>query len=235
MIDAEFEFDADVPTVVAAFLSLPPPLRPVHFSSGERASSKRDRVDDVDRFSKFIARSKSGFFLLGPAVTYSLATLVRPIVCDCFIDVAADEAVELLVKMSVANPMFGYACEASEREHRNRIVVHLRESTVESWVGRDMRKYVPGFYWLTLLSGALGRRHGVSLDAVAKAAIEHVELPRDLHLFRFYKHPEDWRGTDVVDNLCGSTPGVFDLAKIAASFTAATNYADLHAKLARFP
>ena len=39
--------------------------------------------------------------------------------------------------MAMAHPIFGFACMAEEREHRNRITTKLGINTIESWVGRD--------------------------------------------------------------------------------------------------
>jgi hypothetical protein len=72
-----------------AFGDLPAPLRPMHFSHEEKRASDADRLDDRKRLADFVAKSKSGFFLLGTGLTYSVRIATgKPLVCDCFIDVA---------------------------------------------------------------------------------------------------------------------------------------------------
>jgi hypothetical protein len=138
---------------------------------------------------------------------------------------------KFLMHMAVTQPVFGLASAPEEREQRNRLVIKPGVNTVESWVGRDLEKYVPGFYWLTLLSDALAEKHGIPLSAVKKVALEHMELQGGQHLFQFYERPEDWRFTQEVAKLCSSLPGVFDVEGIRPSLMAAKNFLELDAAL----
>lgn len=232
MLEAGFEFEGAVEDVVAAFAGLPFPLRPVHFSHEEKVASDADRIEDSKRLAKFIAKCQSGFLLLGPGVTYSIRIAAgKSLVCDCFIDVKPEAAQELLEHLSKARPIFGFACVPSERERRNRVTTSQGVNTIESWVGRDTQKYIPGFYWLTLLPNALIKRHGVPLSVVERAAREHIELDGGQHLFRFYDRPEDWRAASVVDELCASLPGVFDVEKLKPRISTAKNFLELNSLL----
>ena len=232
MIEAGLEFDGVIDRVVAAFAELPLSLRPIHFSHEEKVGSDADRIEDQKRFAAFVAKSKSGFFLLGPAVTYSIRVASgRPLVCDCFIDVEPEIAKQFLMHMSKAQPLFGFACESGERERRNRVTTQQGVNTIESWVGRDVQKYVPGFYWLTLLPDAMAKQHGVPLSAVEDVAQEHIELEGGQHLFRFYERPEDWQATSVVAELCASLPGVFDVERVKSQLPAAKNFLELNSML----
>ena len=164
MIEAGLEFGGKVDRVIKAFTTLPPLLRPIHFSHEEHVGTASDLIDDEKRFAAFVAKSKSGYFLLGQLVTYSIRIAVgRPVVCDCFIDVEPELAKEFLVHMAAAQPLFGFACAPEERTHRNRVTTRQGANTIESWVGRDTERYVPGLYWLTLLPELLAVKHRVSL------------------------------------------------------------------------
>lgn len=138
----------------------------------------------------------------------------RPLLCDCFLDVAPEAAEHFLKHMSKARPVFGFACLPGERGRRNRVTTQQGPNEIESWVGRDTQRYVPGLYWLALLSEALARQHHVALSALEAVAQEHVELEGGLHLFRFYERPEGWLETSAVTELCTSLSGVFDVEKI---------------------
>src|SRR5438128_2045640 len=117
MIEAGLEFEDATDRVLTAFAGLPLPLRPIHFSHEEKVGSDADRIEDGKRFAAFVAKSKSGFFLLGPAVTYSIRIASgRPLVCDGFIDVKPEIAKQFLEHMSRAQPIFGFACAPSERD-----------------------------------------------------------------------------------------------------------------------
>lgn len=229
MIEAGLEFETDIDSVLAAFAALPPPLRPSYFSHEEKIVDTTDRVEDRGRFAAFRARSQSGFFLLNDVATYSLRVATgKPLICDCFLDVQPELGRKFLIHMAVAHPLFGFVCAPEEREHRNRVTVHQGNNKIEGWVGRDTRKNIPGFYWLTLLSEELVERHRVSLTAIEAVAQEHLPLEGGRHLFRFYDRPEDWQKTNAVTELCSSLPGVFDVAKVKLQFLAAKNFLELH-------
>jgi hypothetical protein len=232
MIEAGLEFDGEFDRVLAAFITLPAPLRPVNFSHEERIVDTADRVEDQRRFSAFRARSKSGFFLLGETATYSVRLATgRPLICDCFLNMRPEVAKQLLVHMSTAQPTFGFACAPAEREHRNRFTVQQGNNKIDNWVGRDTRKNLPGLYWLTLLSETLAKRHRVSFDAIEAVAKEHIALEGGQHLFRFYERPEDWQKTNAVTELCASLPGVFNIEKVKPQLLAAKNFLELSSML----
>lgn len=232
MIEVGLEFEGDIHRVIDAFADLSAPLRPVHFSHEEAVSSDADRIDDKKRFAAFVAKSKSGFFLLGPGVTYSLRIATgKPLICDCFLDVLPEVAEQFLRHMSKAKPVFGFACVPGERERRNRVTTRQGASTIESWVGRDLQKYVPGFYWLTLLPEVLVQQHAIPLSVVDAVAQERIELDGGLHMFRFYERPEDWQKTSAVNELCASLPGVFNVEKVSTQLAVAKNFLELNSML----
>ena len=72
MLEAGLEFEGEIDRVLTAFDGLPLSLRPIHFSHEEKVGNDKDRIDDRKRFAAFVAKNKSGFFLLGPVVTYSI-------------------------------------------------------------------------------------------------------------------------------------------------------------------
>lgn len=229
MLEAGLEFENDVEQVVAALTTLPPTLRPVHFSHEEKVRSSVDRIEDQKRFAAFAGQSQSGFFLLAPGLTYSIRIAAgKSTVCDCFLEVEPLLAKQFLVQMATAQPVFGFACAPEEREHRNRVTTTQGANTIESWVGRDPQKYVPGFYWLTLLPEFLATRHGVPLSAVEKVALEHLELEGGQHLFRFYERPGDWRSVHSVAQLVSTLQGVFDIEKIKPQIAAAQKFLALN-------
>ena len=130
-------------------------------------------------------------------------------------DVGLGLARTFFERMSAAAPVFGYAYTWEELHYRNGISVEIdggKGGSSRGFNGRDISKYVPGLYWLTLLPEAFAERHGVPLDEVAEAALEHVDLGAGQHLFRFYDRPEEWRErADVIDGLCARLPGIFDI------------------------
>lgn len=230
----EFQYRHDIlRSIVAAFCSLPEGLRPTHHSLGE--DEPGDEIRDAQKFIDSLDGAKLGPFLRGPGITYDIRFAgTKPIICNCFLEVEPDLAKEFLIHMASMNPIFGFACDSGEREQRNRIVVKQGINTIESWVGRDPQKYVPGFYWLTLLPEALAAKHGIQLSDVEKAAEEHIMLDGGQHLFRFYERPEDWKITEKVAQVCSSIPGAFDIEKIRPEIMTAETYQELDALLSKW-
>jgi hypothetical protein len=231
MFSAELEFESEsLDRVLAAFLSLPPSLRPTHFSDDEVDVSRRKAIDNSRDLTLFFNKRTTGFFLFGPALN-CLASIApdKSILMYCSIDGEPDLAKQFLIHMALAQPIFGFACSPEEREGRNRVVTKQGVNTIESWVGRDTRKYIPGLYWATLLPVGLAEKHGVPLSVIEGAALEHLELEGGQHFFRFYEEPGDWRSTAAVAELCSSLPGVFDIEKVRPQLAAAKNFLDLNA------
>lgn len=240
MIESRIEFQtADLVSIVRVFCTLPEKLRPTHHSFGE--DEPEEPILDVEKYLASIVDAGLGPFLKGPNVTYDIGFFdgyvgeervkSSSISCNCSLKVEASLAKEFLIHMAAAQPVFGYACAPDERERRNRVVIKQGANTVESWVGRDLQKYIPGFYWLTLLSDDLAEKHGVPISEMVKIAKEHVKLEGDQHLFRFYERPEDWQSTPEVATLCSSFSGVFDVERIKPQLTATKNYFELDAAL----
>lgn len=232
MIDSTLQFSPQaLRSVVAAFLSLPEQIRPTHHSLGEDEVGEpiHDRASQLEKFAK----KTSSFSLTGSRVAYDIGLAgTKPIICNCFLDVEPSLAEQFVIHMATAQPTFGFACSREERYQRNRVTIQLdAKTTVESWVGRDTQEYVPGFYWLTLLSDALAKQHGVPLSEVEKVAQKHLKLEGGQHLFRFYERPEEWQTTSAVTELSASLPGVFNVEKIKSLLPIAKNFLELDSLL----
>lgn len=231
MIEARFEFRPGIlKELVKKLLLLPVELRPTHHSLGE--DEKGVLIVDPKSFVDLLPERIPGPILTGNRCSYDISfSTVKPIICHAYLDVEPVVAKQLMVEMASLDPIFGYACLPEERYRRNRITTRQGVNTIESWVGRDTQKYVPGFYWLTLLPDALAAQHNVPLPIVKAVALEHIELGRGQYLFRFYERPEDWQATSAVSELCASLPGVFDIEKVKPRIAAAENFLELHSVL----
>jgi hypothetical protein len=235
MIEAGLEFEGNLEKVLAAFTTLNPSLRPVHFSYEEYVERDADRIDDEYRMSSFVAKAQSGFFLIGDGVLYSIRLFKEGrVLCGCSIDVDPALAEEFLIHMSEAKPLFGFACDIEERKSRNQINAILGKNRVEAWVGRDTTKYIPGIYWLTLLSNALANRHGISFEELDSASVRHIILSGGQHLFRFYDRPGDWALDSRLSLYYDGFSGVFNIDLVKNSVFTASNFPELSVILRRW-
>jgi hypothetical protein len=227
MIEAGLEFmHSSRQLVIETFLSLPEELRPTHESVNEDEVGQK--IKSRGNFLVEASKRKIGFFLKAPHITYNISfPAAKPVSCSCFLDTNPTLAKTFMLHMASAQPLFGFACAPEEREWRNRVTTKQGINSIESWVGRDIEKYVPGLYWITLLPFALAERHNVSLSAVESIALEHIAIGRCQNLFCFYKNPTDWRSISTVTNLCSSLPGLFDVEKVRPQLLAARNFLEL--------
>lgn len=229
MIEAGLEFPSSARRyVIEAFLSLPEELRPTHECVNE--DEVGTKIQDYKGFLAAMEKRETGLFLKNTKVTYDISLAGRKsIICSCFLDVDPILIKSFIVHMATVHPIFGFACDPEERERRNRVTTKQGVNTIESWVGRDTQKYIPGLYWWTLLPASLAEKHGVPLPAVASIALEHIKLEGQQHLFRFYEKPEDWRLATVMAGLYTSLPGVFDVEKIRSQLEGAKTFLELNA------
>jgi len=222
--------------VVSKILGIGYNLDPIYFTFGEILKDKKDRIDNEKRFNNFIKKHKSGFYLIGKDVSYNIlndeAGNCRKL--EGFFQ-SGHEHIEFFVKYIAAlNPTFGFACSSEEREARNRHKTKIGINEVESWVGRDINKKIPGFYWITLISNELLNKHAIPLSSLTSVAKEYSNLGNNVHFFKFYEQPDEWKKTSIIDSLCSSLPGVFDIRNVDPAIAGAKNLMDLLSLLGEF-
>jgi hypothetical protein len=238
----------NVQRVIDSLQALPAHLRPKYFSEEEALKSKKDEIANKKRFEKFIVRNPAGFFLFADDCSYNLFVHERGY-SKLFIDVQNDDLysdVPLFFEavVSVA-PIFGFAGEnkvreleadgsyvithekvTNEHDHRNKYFVTIGMNHIESGIGNDLDKYIPGVYWYTLLSDELLSKHGVDLTSLSAEAIS-TEMLGDgsFYLLKFYENPKDWRkNAERLDNLCEHTDGVFSRSSVESAVSGVSNY-----------
>jgi hypothetical protein len=230
MILAEFDFsDTSAEEIVSAALSLPSAVRPTHFGDDETNMRRRKRIDDQSAYRAFFGMRESGFFLFGPClVCVAFFTRNRSFRLSCSIETSPDIATQFFHHMLRLKPAFAFACLTEEREQRNRFKAKLRlpsggNISLEAWVGRDLERYIPGLYWLTLLPSELADRHDVSLSFLSEISVE-ATFNNGLNVFRFYDAPESWRSAVDVARTIASSPGIFNIARLVSLIPEGSSY-----------
>ena len=227
---------------------LPIHLRPNHFSEEEALKSEKDKISDKKRFEKFMGQNPAGFFLFARDCIFNLS--IHDVGYSTLFADIEDEAYypDVLMLFSVVvpvAPVFGFAGWNQEREldtdgsyaithekvtsehdHRNKHFIVIGMNHIESGIGNDLDRYIPGMYWYTLLSDKLLSKHGVDLASLSAEAISTETLGGgSLHLLKFYENPEDWReNAEHLDDLCERTDGVFSRRSVEAAVSGVSNY-----------
>jgi hypothetical protein len=228
MIRAALTFPLQMTDLLTkTILRLPEILRPTSVTLAE--DEPATAIGDVDVFLKNFKMPSIGVYLQNSTVVYDLRRVgTHSFIVDADLGKIPDDAVrDFLINMAALHPIFGFACTQEEREFRNRITTKFGINVMESWVGRNTRRYIPGLYWWTLLPASLAEQHGVPLSILVQAAREHIELEEQQHLLRFYKKPEDWRSATFMEELYHSCPGIFDVEKLRPKLQGKTNFLEI--------
>lgn len=229
MIEIGFEFRPSSRwDIIEALFSLPEAIRPSHQCRDEADSGTL--IGDHRKFLEAFERRETGTMLKGPAGVFDISLAGKEVIrISSFIDSEPETMMAFFINMSRAAPIFGFACMPEEREYRNRVTTIQGMNTVESWVGRDTKRYIPGLYWITLISADLMQQHGVTVERLGKVAHEHVDLVGGQHLFRFYGRPEDWERSNEINDLINSQPGIFHLEGVKTEMAVAKTFLELNA------
>jgi hypothetical protein len=232
MIRAALTFPLSMTDLVTkTIMHLPEILRPTVISLAE--DEPATAIGDINVFLDTFKMPTIGVYLENSTVQYDLRRFQKnTLIVDADLgDISDDVVRDFLIHMAAPRPFFGFACTQKELEYRNRITVKFGINIMESWVGRDTRRYIPGLYWWTLLPASLAEQHGIPLSILVRAAQEHIELEGQQHLLRFYESPEDWRSAAVMGELYHSCPGIFDVEKLRPKLRGMTNFLEINAIL----
>lgn len=205
--------------VISALMGLVGVLLPAGYSVDEGVLAA-DAITDLPRFRTFLNEEKSGFFLYSPKVTYAF-TMQEKTFGVFSHHLSENHANEIFRSLVDVGPIFGYAADRAERLHRNRLTKSNGKGSIESWVGRDFSRWLPGVYWQTWLSRTYIAERGVPLESLENAAWLVNEFEQGW-VFQFFQRATGWRGeAPRLDEMCRGTPGVFSVTEVIDSFAGA--------------
>ena len=203
---------------------------PVYFSEDEgKVDAPKNLWANKDRLHSFIESNPLGFSASSklcdfdfdfPSQGYS-TLLINLKKGDFSVD-ALDAMFKLLTEMK---PVFCIACEWEEYKHRNQIIKRVGQSTVESFVGTDLTKFIPGLYFKTLLSIELLDRFGVDIEHL-KQNFNGIELLNDgAHfLVTAFDDSSDWvSNAEHIETFCSETQGFFSKKEVEESIEDCTS------------
>ncbi|MHB8968809.1 MAG: hypothetical protein ACYC57_11235 [Thermoleophilia bacterium] len=227
MIDSSiyFEDKLDANSLVSCLKRLPDAIRPVYYAEDERRIIKENVLSDTECFQAFLNDNPLGFILHAPKGVEYGVNIWNGRLSSVSLYLSAESNLELVVDFISAlielGPVFGYACEGDEYDHRNRHYMTIGINHMESWVGRDLDKYISGVYWHTLLTDELLSRHSVKLADLTSEAISCEVLgDGSYHLLKFFEYPYDWKqNAKRLDDLCERVDGVFSMRPLESELS----------------
>jgi hypothetical protein len=198
--------------VVESLLGLPSDYRPIYYSFSERFL-KTNLVSDTLNFQK-ACNAGIGIALKAKKLVYFFDPGRRgsSFEVTVFPKANANATKAAFEQLAVLGAFFSFACNYNEYSWRHNLYAHVADSGIRTlWAGRNCLHYVPGFYWLTMISEKYAFVHGVDLLKVADAAISSKKIDADRHIFQFYNDPSEYISNKNAENLCETLDGVFNI------------------------
>lgn len=235
-----FDKGVDCQMVAEALRSLPQDIGPDYFCVNEGSFKRTDRIVDTERFHLFLQNNQIGFFLYSEnGFCFDVASNG-----DSFSSVAiysdaltsAESYLSIMRHLSQNKPIFGYLCDEKEYEHRNRHFITIGGDQIESWIGRDLSRSVPGLYWMTLVSDSFLALHSVPLERLAvEAQSSEVLGDGSVRLLKFFDRPESWiEHSQRLDDACANVDGIFSRRKVDAAVAGVSSYLEFDEIMSEF-
>ncbi len=212
----------DIDEAVSSLNDLSSPVKPLYYGEDENKFSPNDRLEDIERFNDFKKDNECGYLLFSKNCCYNVSTN-RFGHAEIFVDLEITKnglniahAQEIIDCVREHGLVFGFASDKNEYFHRNQLSFSRSYGDVTTWVGRDLRKYLPGFYWLTAISEIIAIQHGLDLGKLPNdIQIFPAEGKTQCKMFRFYENPWQWKKyKKQIDDLCEEMKGVFSIRDV---------------------
>lgn len=220
---------------------LPEEFRPLYFTDTEGVLDKKnDLCADIERFNEFKKDNPLGFMLYATSCEMDVS-FSDVGYSSIFIEVkrktAYKKASEVLTVLAKSQPVFGYAGMWEEMKCRNGTFKDFGDYTLEWWVGRDVDRYVPGLYWLTLLSKEKLVELNVNMDSLLRITDDVKSLEDDSYvLMQLYGKAKDWDvNKENIDNFCFDTEGFFSRRRIQDELDSIKERDEYDAFMAEWP
>jgi len=209
----------DVLDLVSRLSDLKTPSRPVYYGEDERPVRKSQTIEKSIEFGNFVSHNSIGFFLFSGD-----GKVIFDIGCGhgeyTTLRVSGEGApqqgdiIKLEECIAKLEPDLVICCQNSEYKHRNRLYFRYESGSIESWIGRNPEKGLPGIYWRTTVSLNYLKRHQIDINAVTPFA-HHVNRSDcgSLISIQMFEHAHEWTAhAEQLDVLCENVEGIFSRA-----------------------
>jgi hypothetical protein len=205
--------------------SLPMELRPSRFATSEKDTTGLGSLENKAKYSAFKSKNGAGYFLLSSRARYEINLKANRFgystieVDSIGQGITPIEAKEIITCLANAEPHFAYAYK-----HRNKYARKLEGTTFEAWIGRDLRKYLPGLYWMTLIP----KQTGASIEINRPTLTTSIDYLASGCIVTAFKSPDEWKHyADGIDIWLSSTLAFFSRNKTVERLDAAQTASEL--------
>jgi hypothetical protein len=227
---------ARIPEAIGRF---PEVIRPTHFGQSEERHDPRFPLSRAGAKEALEQLTHSGYLLFGDDVVDTLSPPVdghgELFVSSGEGGVPADELKNLTHTLAELGFEFGFIAEWEEYLHRNQHKCRLQNGKIQSWVGRNLSKYLPGLYWISVLRTGLAKKFGIGDDRWPPSTKILDFGPMYLAL-QLFDQPSNWAEyAREIDALCAQNENIFSIEEIRQQLETAKNYVDLTRLLRNWP
>ncbi|MFQ4138136.1 hypothetical protein PGN35_017640 [Nodosilinea sp. PGN35] len=213
MLIALFYFTkGQVEEIINFVCALPAPFKPVFYSEEEEPESKEIIAFDEESVELILSQPPQKYFLSSNICRYHI--LLREDYAVLYVDnftFPFNSTIDALIeRISEVSIYFGCICEEEERIHRNKVNRVMGKNIIESWVGRNPFRKVPGLYWKTILSSQIIVQNNLDIEKIKESAKHIYPLTKKAFVLTFFEDPQDWRDySEALDLTCSSFEGIF--------------------------
>lgn len=100
---------------------------------------------------------------------------------------------QIINTFSCYGAFFIYACLDEERDAKNRVYTNIKGLSIETWVGRNISKYIPGLYWKTWISDKYASHLNADIEGLVASINEPVEKMGNGYFIRLGDKPKSWK------------------------------------------
>jgi len=184
----------------------------------EKPSKLDIKITDKEQVHSFLTGHSEGFFMHTNMGLYNVSLQDKTYSTVCFYpneSLKEDCILEILTAYVFADAEFGYAADEEEYEYRNRIKLDVSGSEVESWVGRNLSKYISGLYYFTLISNNQAELKSIEVNILKANAVDFFEVSGKSVIYKFYESPDLWKSQKAkIDQLCRLNKNIFSKDEI---------------------
>ena len=210
-------------------IELPEPLKPLQYASGERRpKAGHQMVSDKNGFAMFVDQNPTGFMLFTQKLRFNFVRRVDSEYFMITVDAGKRDLSELLALSVITafcsvNLAFAFVSEELEYYHRNRVSQKFGGSHMEAWVGRELTKYLPGLYWITIVSLKECKKRAWSFSDLPENC-ERLNVSEDYLAMKFYGRANEWlRTCEMIDNYCFTHECFFQKKRVLVELDSATD------------
>lgn len=230
MTIAKYYFDVrsleKIPQVIERF---PKAIRPTHFGQSEEKNDPKYPLSSPNAMEALEELTNSGYILFCRDITYNLTPPLRSF-GELFVSsesegvLGANDLMDMTQVLTDAGFEFGFIAEWEEYVHRNQYEFQLPSGTVQSWVGRDLVRYLPGLYWTTVLGIGLAEKCVLDKEKWPWP-IKTLDFGPKYWGLRLFTQPANWSEYAArIDAVCEQNKHIFSMDRVRQQFKRAGNY-----------